>query len=535
MKKLTFILLSTLFLTLITAQVYAATITVTTNTNWSALTGGTGSGGLPGSADIVIVQSAATLTVDLTNAVCGTLTLGVKNKGNGTLAFSAGGTSVVYVVTSLDVGGSGGTPGLGSINMNNGGTLQIGGTVTISAAGTWTPSTGTVEYNGAAQTLPTTFFTSYYNLKLSGSLAKTLPTAVTTINGNLTLSGTATATTLGALTIQGNLVVETGTTFATGATSTWTLGVTGTTSVTGTLTLANTGTKTFTGDVTVNSGGVWNETGIAAINFGGSLTNNATTFTASTGTHTFSGATKTLSGATTTSIGTVTFTGNYTNSATFTVGTLLTVTGASVTLTNNGTLTVTTALAGTGGLTNAAAGTLNINFTGAPGITTLTATASGNTVSYGYAGSQTIKATTYHHLTTGGGSGTKTLAGAVTVNGNLTIGASTTLDVSGSNYALNVAGNWVNSGTFTPQSGTVTLNGSGQTISGSTTFNNLTKQITLADVLTFAASSTQTISGTLTLNGAASAITRLSLRSSLSDTQWNITPQGSISVTWVDV
>ncbi|MBI3414065.1 MAG: HYR domain-containing protein, partial [Verrucomicrobia bacterium] len=59
---------------------------------------------------------------------------------------------------------------------------------------------------------------------------------------------------------------------------------------------------------------------------------------------------------------------------------------------------------------------------------------------------------------------------------NLTINSGATLTISGS-ASLSVAGNWSNSGTFTPATGTVTLAGAGsltQTISGTTTFNNLT-------------------------------------------------------------
>jgi prepilin-type N-terminal cleavage/methylation domain-containing protein len=47
------------------AFVAGNTINVTSNKNWSALTGGTGTGGVPGPTDLVIVSNAATLTVDL--------------------------------------------------------------------------------------------------------------------------------------------------------------------------------------------------------------------------------------------------------------------------------------------------------------------------------------------------------------------------------------------------------------------------------------------------------------------------------------
>ncbi|MBI2495940.1 MAG: hypothetical protein HYW10_05195, partial [Candidatus Omnitrophica bacterium] len=61
--------------------------------------------------------------------------------------------------------------------------------------------------------------------------------------------------------------------------------------------------------------------------------------------------------------------------------------------------------------------------------------------------------------------------GTVTVLGNVSITAGSTLDVSASNYGLTVGGNWANSGTFVPRSGTVTLNGSDtQALTGTNTF-----------------------------------------------------------------
>lgn len=127
---------------------------------------------------------------------------------------------------------------------------------------------------------------------------------------------------------------------------------------------------------------------------------------------------------------------------------------------------------------------------------------------------------------------TVTLAQHTTINGGLTITAGT-LDVSASNYSLTVGGNWSKSGTFTPRSGTVTLNGTDQSITGNTTFYNLTKTVAAARTLTFAASSTTTISNTLTLQGAVGQ--RLSLRSSTPATQANINPQGTRVFASLDV
>lgn len=83
----------------------------------------------------------------------------------------------------------------------------------------------------------------------------------------------------------------------------------------------------------------------------------------------------------------------------------------------------------------------------------------GATSTVDYAGTvQTVSAETYGHLGTSG-SGTKALAGAIVANGDINIGSGTTLDVSASNYAVSLKVNWTNGGTFTPRSGTVTMNG----------------------------------------------------------------------------
>ena len=58
-----------------------ATVTITANTNWSAITTGTG-GGQPTSADAVIVKNGATLTVDVSTGVCASIQLGVNAVGS---------------------------------------------------------------------------------------------------------------------------------------------------------------------------------------------------------------------------------------------------------------------------------------------------------------------------------------------------------------------------------------------------------------------------------------------------------------------
>ena len=88
-------------------------------------------------------------------------------------------------------------------------------------------------------------------------------------------------------------------------------------------------------------------------------------------------------------------------------------------------MTVSTALAGTGGLTQAVNATLNLGGTSA--ITTLTATNNGNTVNFTGA-AQTAKVTSYYNLTLSG-TGVKTFATTPTVNGILSMEGTATVVV----------------------------------------------------------------------------------------------------------
>ena len=257
--------------------------------------------------------------------------------------------------------------------------------------------------------------TSTWSATLGGTSGASVPVAGDDVF--IEAGKTVTVTAAAACT---NLSIASGSALTVGA---FNIAVSGTTSVSGTLTFSSaTGTKTYSGDVTINSGGSWIESAAAAISFGGSLLNNGT-FTSGTGMHTFSGTTKTLDGSSDLVIPTATFTGAYTNTGTLTVATLLTVTG--VTLTNNGTITASAALSGTGGLTQGTNALLNLG--GTCGITTLTATATGNTVNYTDA-AQTAKVTTYENLTLSG-SGAKTFATTPTVNGVLSLEGSATVVV----------------------------------------------------------------------------------------------------------
>ncbi|HLP50670.1 MAG TPA: hypothetical protein VK154_07270, partial [Chitinophagales bacterium] len=230
--------------------------------------------------------------------------------------------------------------------------------------------------------------------------------------------------------------------------------------------------KFFTGDFTNN--GIWSNSGNSPITFTGDITNNGT-FTSGSGAYSFSGLSKNINttNSSALTITAITWLGSYTVSSNFAAGNPFTVTTATLsnaasTLTNNGvcvipnlamtnagavvnnsgTITVSTGMTGSGSATfnNNNGATLNYGGSGAI-VPTLNASTNSNLVNYTNSGSQTVKGTTYHHLTISG-SGTKTLGAATTVNRNLIVTGTATL-ADGSNT---ITGNAL--GTFQLGSGT---------------------------------------------------------------------------------
>ncbi|MBI5218512.1 MAG: hypothetical protein HY958_06230, partial [Bacteroidia bacterium] len=303
-----------------------------------------------------------------------------------------------------------------------------------------------MNYNGsAAQTIRGA---TYCNLQVATTLGATATfsnTVLTIVNNNFTV-------------VSGGIAAHTGVVNLT---------VSGTTSIAGTMnfTTAATGTKQFN-DVTVNSGGVWNNAINSDITINGNIQQDGT-FTSGTGLYTLAGATKTISGISALSISNPTISGSYTNNYTIANGCTL-----SVILPGP----ITYALAGGGSLTQATNAILYVGgdftMTGAFDATTNTP----NTVCYisSVSATQVVKATAYHHFIVNKSLNNANLAGSITVNGNLTI-TSGRLNANGAN-TITLYGNWSNSATFTYSTGTVIFTGTAtpQTISGATTFYNLT-------------------------------------------------------------
>ena len=97
----------------------------------------------------------------------------------------------------------------------------------------------------------------------------------------------------------------------------------------------------------------------------------------------------------------------------------------------------------------------------------------GSTFDYAY--DSEVKPVTYHHLIFSYPSGFPcSLIGNITVNGNLSLTNSSAI-LNANTHTINLKGNWSNLGTFNANTGTVSFTGTtNQTISGNTTFNNLT-------------------------------------------------------------
>ncbi|MEI7897759.1 MAG: SprB repeat-containing protein, partial [bacterium] len=433
-----------------------------------------------GPGDDVVINTGHTVTVDGI-FTCASLALNNTATAAATLTFASSGSPSLTVTGAVVVGNSGsanregnitftsgsklvaGSLSLGAIagqasviDMTAGGTLRVNGTITAFSSAVWTPGSGTVEMN-ATNTLPSSIFTNFHNLSITGG---TTTTAVgLSISGDLKISDGAILNVAGfALTVTGATTVGDG--------------------VSGTLNITSaTGTKIFTGQVVVSVGGTWNNTGNSPVEFRNGIANNFGTFNAGTGLHTFSTNSQGLNG-------------------TFSIPNIT----ASIELTIRQALTVSTSLAGSGTATLAAGAILNIGGTSA--VTTLNATALGSTVNY-YGTGQTVKPVLYYNLfLTGtgaitipaastpiagslklGGTASATLAAALTVTSNVEIGGGASLDVTSSNRALNVAGNWTNNGgSFNARNGTVTLNDTYQSFqymdgTSPTTFYNLTLNV----------------------------------------------------------
>ena len=184
-----------LILYLTSFQIYAATFTAKQTGNWSASSTWS-SGSVPKAADNITIKSGITVTVDVTNAVCASLTLNDNVLGTASLLFNSNSLLVVSGTVTL----SGNASGYNAVlNMTNGGTLECSTFAMGNGTIAFTPGTGTVQLDNNF-TVTSSSFSTFNNLIIHGGTT-TLNTDII-LNGNLTI-GTST---VGALTPQAHTV-----------------------------------------------------------------------------------------------------------------------------------------------------------------------------------------------------------------------------------------------------------------------------------------------------------------------------------------
>jgi len=187
MRKLNLLLVICFSVLLFTNDLFAVTITVSTDINWSSITDGSGPGGQPGINDDIIVGNDATLTADVGGAVCASIQLGSKRpaQGDGRLVFDGGSIVSVAGYVTLGAGVS-----IGAIDMTNGGTLICQGFKNNRQNNIFKPGIGTIQLTSTHK-LPS-LFTDFYNIIINGGTITfsndiTVNGVLTFINGQIIL------------------------------------------------------------------------------------------------------------------------------------------------------------------------------------------------------------------------------------------------------------------------------------------------------------------------------------------------------------
>jgi hypothetical protein len=321
------------------------------------------------------------------------------------------GTGTTTVAGSLTESGG------ANVTFTSAGALNIGANFNY-VSGTFTPSTSTVTYNG--NVIQTVAGLNYNNLVVNKTAGIAAINTAASIAGNLSITA-GELDINAASTITGNVNISSG--------------------------------ATLNGDgITTTVGGNWNNSGTFLSLSGTILFNGTGTQTISA--TTFNNLSINKPGSTATLTGNLSINGNILHSA----GTL-----------NLSTFTANRSAAG-GSLTSAAGTTLLVS--GANNIPANFNTyniSNTSTVNFNGTVAQTIPPVALGNVIFSN-AGTKTLTGPLTVNGDLTISS----NFNAAANTVNLYGNWINNGTFTPGTGTVILNGSTKTITGVTTFNRLT-------------------------------------------------------------
>ncbi|MBM4166298.1 MAG: hypothetical protein FJ218_05175 [Ignavibacteria bacterium] len=316
---------------------------------------------------------------------------------------------------------------------------------TFSSSGTFNTTSNipnTVTFNGGAQSIPSL---TYYALALSGGQK--------TASGNITLNN--------------SLDVANGATFNDGSDSVI---------IDGTVNFSGNGAFNLN-NVKINSAKSLS-LGSTSLNIAGVLVNNGT-ISPGTSTVTLSGANKTISGTQTCDFHSLTVSGSVTTSNN------LSFTGD---LNVSGSFAASSGTANFNGANNTLSGTVsfaNVSIGGGKNLTLQTNASLGISATFTISGTfaavtntpntvlyngttQNIASTQYDDLGISG-SGTKTAAGTITVNGNVSIANSSTFSDGGK--SITFAGNISNSGTYSGNTGGTANFSSSTTLYGSGTYN----------------------------------------------------------------
>lgn len=413
-------------LLIFSGNLFGAARTSSGSGNWNS-TATWGGLSVPVAGDDVTISAGHTVTITA-NAACATINFGINGS---TLTFSGAFTLNVSGAVTMPAAGNANTPitfELGAGIATIGGLFTMnGGSGNAGRRNDLTISTGTLNLNGGFTTAVdrcNVIFSGAGVLNISGAISSNtmiLTAGTGTVNYagstaqniwnlsyyNLGISGTAVKTYTGtALVVSNTLSVASGGTFELSGTGT-PLSYTGT--VSGKVLYSGAGAQTIAGatyyDLEFSGAGTKTIADLTTVTVSNNwIAGSTTTMTGSAAavvTGSISG-----SGAITMGLGTISIAGNWTNNGILTPGT----------------------------------GTVNYNGT-----------------------TQNIAGLTYYNLQTSN-SGVKTLAANTIINNVLTIGASSTLDLS--SFTLDLAGSGtplVNNGTFTSSSSTVNFSNAAST------------------------------------------------------------------------
>ncbi len=302
------------------------------------------------------------------------------------------------------------------------GALNIAGNYNYTS-GTFTAGSGTVTYNGTGA--QTTAAVTYNNLAIVKSAGIATLANIVSVTGNLSVLTGLFNVDAFSLNVSGNVTISSGATLDCDGV---TLNVAGNWSNSGTY-IATSGT--------VNMNGTGAQS-ISAGNFNHLIINKSSGTVTLAGNNILEGNLTVQSG----SFDLATFTANRGSS------------GGSITI--------------SGGATVLVGGTDNF-----PSGYTAQSIHATSLVHYNGTGIQSVAGLTYGNLSlSNGGANAKTLLTNTTAAGDITISSGATFHSGG--YSIGLSGNWTNSGTFTPSTGTVILNGASKTVTGNTIFNHLT-------------------------------------------------------------